>query len=131
MAIDTVRWTAGLDFPDRHRDYELVSLSHPDEYPFNEGRIVSNRGIDITAHEYDQTFEEIHVAHSNALQARIRARGNYLVGPLARFALNFDKLLPVAAGTGRTRRESRRPATIPTRASSCAPSRCCTPARMR
>ena len=96
LAIATVRWTAGLEFPDRHRDYELVSLSHPDEYPFNEGHIVSNRGMDITAHEYDQTFEEIHVAHSNALQARIRARGNYLVGPLARFALNFDKLLPVA-----------------------------------
>lgn len=92
LALETVRWTAGLDFPDRSRDYELVSLSHPDEYPLNEGRIVSNRGLDITAREYDAHFEEIHVPHSNALQARIRERGHYLVGPLARFALNFDKL---------------------------------------
>jgi sulfhydrogenase subunit alpha len=96
IAIETVRFTAGLDFPDRSRDYELVSLSHPSEYPLNEGRIVSNKGLDIAAREYDATFEEIHVAHSNALQARIRGRGSYLLGPLARFALNFNKLSPLA-----------------------------------
>jgi len=96
MALETVRWTAGLDFPDAQRDYELVSLSHPDEYPFNEGRIVSNRGLDIAVRDYNDHFQEIHVAHSNALHAVIRERGNYLVGPMARFALNFDKLRPVA-----------------------------------
>jgi len=95
LALETVRWVSGFDFPDRSRDYELVSLSHPGEYPINEGRIVSNRGLDITPREYDAHFEEIHVPHSNALQARIRARGHYLVGPLARFALSFDKLPPV------------------------------------
>jgi sulfhydrogenase subunit alpha len=96
IAIETVHFAAGLDFPDRSRDYELVSVSHPDEYPLNEGRIVSNRGLDVAASDYDATFEEIHVAHSNALQARIRGRGSYLLGPLARFALNFDKLSPLA-----------------------------------
>ena len=50
IALDTVRWVAGFDFPDVERDYEFVSLSHPDEYPFNEGRIVSNKGLDIEAH---------------------------------------------------------------------------------
>jgi sulfhydrogenase subunit alpha len=102
LALETVRWTAGFDFPDRHRDYELVSLQHPDEYPFNKGRIVSNRGLDIGAEDYDANFEEIHVAHSNALQARLRARGHYLVGPLARFALNFDKLSPLAREAAHT-----------------------------
>ncbi len=96
MALETVRWTAGFDFPDRSRDYELVALSHPTEYALNEGRIVSNRGLDITAREYDAHFEETHVAHSNALHSHIRERGAYLVGPLARFALNFDKLSPLA-----------------------------------
>jgi len=37
------------DFPDRERDYTFVTLKHPNEYPFNEGRIVSNRGLDIAA----------------------------------------------------------------------------------
>ncbi|CAN5257184.1 nickel-dependent hydrogenase large subunit [soil metagenome] len=96
MALATVRFVAGFEFPDRHRDYEFVALSHPSEYPMNEGRIVSNKGLDISSHEYDEHFEEIHVAHSNALQARIKSRGAYLVGPLARYALHFDKLSPLA-----------------------------------
>jgi sulfhydrogenase subunit alpha len=95
-ALETVRFTAGLDFPDRERDYELVSLSHPDEYPMNAGRIVSNKGLDIAVSEYGDNFEEIHVPHSNALQARRRGHGAYLVGPLARFALNYDRLHPLA-----------------------------------
>ncbi len=91
-AIATVRWVAGFDFPDCERDYELVSLSHPDEYPFNEGRIVSSRGLDIAAAEYPAHFEEVHVPQSTALHSRLKARGNYFVGPLARYALNFEKL---------------------------------------
>ncbi len=96
LALETVRWTSGLAFPDCERDYELVSLQHPDEYPFNEGRIVSNRGLDIPAAEYDDYFREEHVAHSNALHSHVRERGSYLVGPLARYSLNFDKLSPMA-----------------------------------
>ncbi len=103
IAVDTVRWVAGFDFPDCTRDYELVSLQHPDEYPFNEGHIVSNRGLDITAHEYDQHFEEQHVPHSNALQSRKRDDGGaYLVGPLARYGLNFERLSPLAKEAARS-----------------------------
>jgi sulfhydrogenase subunit alpha len=95
QALETVRWAAGLDFPDCRRDYELVALSHPEEYALNEGRIVSNRGLNISASEYGENFKEIHVAHSNALQSRTRDGGAYMVGPLARFALNFHQLTPL------------------------------------
>jgi len=95
QALDTVRWVAGFEFPDRERDYTFVSVSNPDEYPFNEGRIVSNRGLDIPVAEYDEHFEEMHVAHSTALQSRMKADGGaYLVGPLARYSLNFERLSP-------------------------------------
>jgi coenzyme F420-reducing hydrogenase alpha subunit len=93
---ETVRWTGGLDFPDFEQDYEFVALRHPDEYPFNLGRLVSNRGLDIDAAEYEDHFVESHVKHSNALHSVVRGRGSYLVGPLARFNLNFDKLPAVA-----------------------------------
>jgi coenzyme F420-reducing hydrogenase alpha subunit len=96
LALETVKWTAGFDFPDRTRDYEFVSLKHPGEYPMNEGRIVSNRGLDIPVQDYDAHFEESHVAHSNALHSHLKERGAYLVGPLARYALNFGKLSPLA-----------------------------------
>src|SRR3990172_2477863 len=52
-ALETVHWAATLPIPDFERDYEFVALSHPDEYPFNEGRLVSNRGLDIAPREYD------------------------------------------------------------------------------
>jgi len=108
IARETVRWTAKLDFPALERDYEFVSLRHPDEYPFNEGRIVSSRGIDISPADYAQHFEEVHVERSTALQSRIVGRGAYLTGPLARYSLNHDRLPPAvreaakAAGLGAT-----------------------------
>jgi coenzyme F420-reducing hydrogenase alpha subunit len=102
QARDVVRWVAGFDFPDCERDYVFVSLRHPDEYPFNAGRIVSSRGLDIAADEFDAHFEEFHVARSTALHARMRHDGApYLVGPLARYALNFDRLSPLAREAAR------------------------------
>jgi coenzyme F420-reducing hydrogenase alpha subunit len=96
-ALETVRWTASLPFPDLERDYEFVSLRSPvDEYPIDRGRVVSSRGIDIEPAAFDETFEEVQVPHSTALHARVRGRGSYLAGPLARFNLNLDRLSPLA-----------------------------------
>jgi sulfhydrogenase subunit alpha len=95
-ALATIKWVSGFNFPDFDQDYELVCLSHPDEYPFNEGRIISNRGLDCDPREYHDHFEEYHEERSTALHCRLKARGNYKVGPLARYSLNFDKLTPDA-----------------------------------
>jgi coenzyme F420-reducing hydrogenase alpha subunit len=100
-ALETVRWVAGFPFPDFEQDYEFVALSHPDEYPFNEGRIMSNRGLDIAVREYDEHFAEEHVAHSNALHSTIKGRGPYFCGPMARYSLHFDKLSAVAREAAR------------------------------
>jgi len=102
MAMDMLRWTATLDFPDRERDYQFVALRHPEEYPFNEGRIVSNRGLDISATDYEEHFHEIHMERSTALHSRMRDGSAYLVGPLARYALNFDKLSPLAQSAAKS-----------------------------
>lgn len=96
-AIETARWVATFDFPERERDYTFVTLKHASEYPFNEGRIVSSRGLNIPAADYDSHFVESHVAHSTALQSHFRdGGGSYLTGPLARFNLAFDQLSPLA-----------------------------------
>jgi sulfhydrogenase subunit alpha len=101
IALEAVRITAGFDFPDYSQDYELVALDHPGEYPIDRGRIVSNRGLDIAVEEYDQHFAEEHVEWSNALHSQLIARGSYLCGPLARFALAADRLSPVARDAAR------------------------------
>jgi sulfhydrogenase subunit alpha len=86
-----------LEFPDLARDYEYVSLQHPDEYPMNEGQIVSSTGLRIDVEQYEQHFDERHIAHSNALHSvRLPAETPYLVGPLSRYNLCFEQLSPVA-----------------------------------
>jgi coenzyme F420-reducing hydrogenase alpha subunit len=100
-ALATVHWTATLPIPDYERDYMFVALSHPDEYPFNEGRIVSNHGLDIAPREYDDHFAESQVPHSTALHSAMVGRGAYAVGPLARYSLNFDRLSPIAQDAAR------------------------------
>ncbi len=100
-AIDATRWVAGFDFPDFERDYEMVSLSHPDEYPMNEGRILSTSGLETGVDDYEQYFQECQVRHSTALQslrhdpespASADEGHCYHVGPLARVNLNRDRL---------------------------------------
>ena len=109
-ALETVRWTATLPFPDFEHDHELVALRVDGEYPIDRGRIVSTGGLDIAPREWDDWFVEEHVAHSNALHARIRGRGAYLAGPLARYNLNFDAL---SAGGARGGARGRRRADVP------------------
>jgi sulfhydrogenase subunit alpha len=101
-ALETVRWVSSFSFPVFERDYEFVALRHPAEYPMNEGRLVSNKGLDIAVREYEQHFVEEQVEHSNALHSTLKARGAYLVGPLARYALNFDLFSPVAQEAARS-----------------------------
>ena len=91
LARDTVRWTAGFDFPDYAVGWELVSLRHPAEYPILGDRLVSDRGLDIPIAEFTDEFAERQSDHSTALTSTHRGQP-YLVGPLARFALNFDRL---------------------------------------
>ena len=96
LALTAVRWAGTLEFPAHELDCELVALSHPDEYPLERGRLVSDRGLDIAPAEYDEHFVEEQVPHSNALHSRLRDRASYLCGPLARYGLNSAKLSPVA-----------------------------------
>uniref|UniRef100_A0A7C5Y9R4 Ni/Fe hydrogenase subunit alpha n=1 Tax=Caldiarchaeum subterraneum TaxID=311458 RepID=A0A7C5Y9R4_CALS0 len=58
----------------------------------NEGRIISNKGLDIAVEEFEKIFVEEHIPYSNALHSHIVGRGSYMVGPLSRINLNFDKL---------------------------------------
>lgn len=96
VAVAKAQFLASFEYPDFEQTYEFVALSHPSEYPLNEGRLVSNKGLNIDASQYEDYFVEQHVKHSNALHSVIRGRGSYQTGPLARFNLNFSKLPSVA-----------------------------------
>ncbi|WP_346891753.1 nickel-dependent hydrogenase large subunit [uncultured Roseibium sp.] len=88
-----------FDFPDDEYDYHFVSLKDPETYAICEGRLASNRGLDIAVSEFNDHFFEEHVARSNALHGRMRDGSAYLVGPLARYANNFAQLTDGAKET--------------------------------
>ena len=91
LAEALVQWTASLALPHAKQAFVSVALRHPDEYPLNEGRIVASDGLDIAIEDYDAHFVESHVASSTALYSHYHGQP-YLVGPLARLNLNFDRL---------------------------------------
>jgi coenzyme F420-reducing hydrogenase alpha subunit len=96
-AVETLRLVASFDFPSFKQSYEFVTLKHPDEYPMNEGRVVSSGGLDIAVEDYEQHFSELHVPQSTALHSvMLPDAKHYLCGPLARLNLCLDQLPPVA-----------------------------------
>ena len=121
-----VAWVAGFDFPDVEMDYRFVVADDPGHYPvIGDGFIVDGLGRFPVAAFLDQVVET-HVEHSTALHAHLRSGDGYLVGPLA------ASPWPPTGSTRRPRRRRPRPASTgpcatPSAASSCGPSRRCTP----
>jgi sulfhydrogenase subunit alpha len=97
IAHETVKLTASLAMPAFAREPRLVSIKHPSEFPYNDGRIVSSDGVDIPLGQWRSVFEEFQVEGSNALHARsLDGKGAYLLGPAARVTLAADQLHPQA-----------------------------------
>lgn len=90
-AIALLDWVGQLPLPAQQQDFVSVSLSHPNEYPMNEGRIRSTAGLDIAIEDYAQYFTEFQVPHSTALHCLLQGQA-YLVGPLARLNLNYGQV---------------------------------------
>ena len=82
-------------FPSFKRETEYIALVHPTEYPFCEGRIGSTDGGTWPASEYREITNEYVVPHSTAKHTK-HSRDSYMVGALARFNLNQERLSPCA-----------------------------------
>jgi len=91
---DLVLSVAG-NFPPFERETEHIALVHPDEYPLCGGEIGSTDGGTWPVSEYRGIVNEYVVPHSTAKHAR-HNRESYMVGALARFNLNAERLSPLA-----------------------------------
>ena len=98
----TVRTVAALELPDLEIPYQFVALDdETGRYPLEGGRfLLSGDGQSaperFALEEFDERVVEVHVAHSNALHARLHGVGSYVVGPLARWALLADRVTGAA-----------------------------------
>ena len=101
-AIETVRLVAGFDFPDLEQPYEYLSLRAENGYPIESGSVVTSSGGAFAVQDFTKHIQEFHVPHSNALHARLDGSPDpYVVGPLARYSLNSDRLSPAARDAAR------------------------------
>ncbi len=91
-AAATISWVAKFDFPDVEQDYLFVSLVGDGRYPIESGRVGTSHGWDLAVEEFEPLVIEDHVERSTALHARLEGRDPYLTGPLARYALNSERL---------------------------------------
>ena len=87
-----VRDVAAFELPDFHAPCEHVALHGPEAYAINGGRIVSDRGLDITIDEYDAHFKEREVPYAFAKQSALEGSSIFRVGALSRLNNKFDKL---------------------------------------
>ena len=94
-SLGFIRWAAELPFSGNEWDMEFVSLSHKDEYPMNEGSVLSNKGLNLPVGRFLEEIQEYQVGYSTALHSGLRRNGiltPFIVGPLARFNLNHSML---------------------------------------
>ncbi len=93
---ETVNLISKLEFPKFGRDTEYVALVSDDgEYPLLSGDVGSTDGIRLNKNDYRKITNEFIVPHSTAKRTKL-SRESYAVGALARFNLNYEKLLPEA-----------------------------------
>ena len=102
-ALETVRLVATFDFPDMEQPYEYVALRAAEGYPIESGSVVTSSGSAFAVRDFPAHIEEFQVPHSHALHSRLDGgrRGPYVVGPLARYSLNHDRLFPLAQQAAR------------------------------
>jgi len=101
-ALATVELVSTFEFPDWEQPYTYLSLRSGAGYPIEGGNVVTSDGGAWDVREFTQHIEEFHVRHSNALHSRLDGSdAPYVVGPLARYSLNFDRLSPLAQDAAR------------------------------
>jgi coenzyme F420-reducing hydrogenase alpha subunit len=91
----TVELFQTLSIPSFERDTEYIALRKEDEYCFIDGVIASTDGGSWPVESYRDVTNEYLVPHSSAKHTR-NQRESYMVGALARFNVNHDKLHPKA-----------------------------------
>jgi len=91
----TLELFSTLEFPHFIRETEYIALRKEEEYCFIDGEVASTDGGTWPIDAYRSITNEYIVSHSSAKHTR-NQRESYMVGALARFNVNFDKLHPKA-----------------------------------
>lgn len=96
QAVSRLVKSLSANFPPFQRQTEYIALVDDRDYALYDGKIGSTDGGAWAPSQYRRITNEYVVPHSTAKFAR-HSRDSYMVGALARFNLNSEHLLPMAA----------------------------------
>jgi len=94
-AVAKLLKTLAEKIPNFVRETEFIGLTSSDEYALYDGQLGSTDTGEAPVNEYLSFTNEYIVPRSTAKWTK-HARDSYMVGALARFNLNYDKLSPLA-----------------------------------
>ncbi|MGA7874833.1 MAG: Ni/Fe hydrogenase subunit alpha [Desulfoferrobacter sp.] len=97
---ETVRFFKSIELPKLEQETDYVSLKHPDHYAFYDGDIFSSKDETVPVIRYRDVIEEHVVPYSTAKHASWKG-SRYMVGALARFNNNSNRLMPLAKEAAR------------------------------
>ena len=105
FAIEAVSFTASLPFPDFEEDFVFVALREADVYAIEGGTAgVEHRASTSRRRSTTSTSSRSTWSTPPRCTRALLDGTRYLVGPLARYALNRDRLSPAAREAARRRR---------------------------
>jgi len=94
--VETLQTLAGA-IPDFTRETEFISLRSDDDYALYDGDICSTDTGRVPDSEYRRMTNEFVVPHSTSKHCKVN-RSSYMVGALARWNNNHDRLCTLALG---------------------------------
>ena len=102
LAMESVVWVAGFDFPEAHLRHRFLAVNQGARYPIDGGTgVLTDTGLGYDVRHFEDYVFEYQVPHSTALYAQLADGTTYLTGPLARYSLHAAKLSRHAATAAR------------------------------
>ena len=83
-----------LPIPDVKYTMNYASLRNGVRYPILEGKVVTSNGLVFDEEEFEKYVMTEQMKYSTSLRYKLKEGGAYIVGPFARYNLNFDLLMP-------------------------------------
>jgi len=90
-AENLLQWISKMEMPSFEQPFISVAVQHHNEYPMNQGVIVSSAEHRLELSQYREHFVDHQAAYSTAFHTHLNGKP-YLVGPLARLNLNLDRM---------------------------------------
>ena len=96
IVLELAGFFATIKTPNFSRPTEYISLENKGEYAIYDGDIISNKGLSISAQQFEENFHEFQRPKEIVKRVLRDGKSSYMVGAIARVNNGHSKLSPCA-----------------------------------